>query len=180
MAWQQEELTTPFPYETLVEQIPCDHLVSNEVCAGYAYWQCLRGARRFPARDEIRPRDIASILRHMVLTRVLDDGGDFLLKIVGDEVARAYRAPLINRRFSEIALDLPNTTARWSKLYRQVAETGEPLAVRVVVGQEAPEINFTQAETICLPFGPADDCVDHLVTVGKRWAYNGPFRIPHI
>ncbi len=135
---------------------------------GYDYWHSLRGERRFPAREDLRPRDIAALLPNMVLADILDGGRDFHLKIVGDEVSRAYRAPLNNRRMSEIAVDLPNSATRWLAIYRQVAQTGLPVIVRANVGLEAPEINFAQAETVCLPLGPSNDLVDHIMTFGKR------------
>lgn len=170
MVCEQSELTVPFRNETSTEFISFDQLEFAELRAGFDYWRTLRGTRRYPAKEELQLREISAILRHMVLARVLDNANDFLLKVVGDEVGRAYRAPLNNRRLSEIAMDLPNTVRRWSEVYRQVALSGEPLAVRVVVGTEAPELNFIQAETICLPFGRSVDSVDHLVTFGKRTA----------
>lgn len=163
-------LESTFPEATSIELISLDDLQSPVVRLGLEYWNTQRGMKRFPTREDIRARDIASALPHMVLVKVLDSGEDFLLKIVGDEVSRSYRAPLNNRLMSEIAADLPNTVERWRALYRQVAQTALPMAVRVVVGLETPEINFTQAETICLPLGPSNDCVDHLITFGKRTA----------
>lgn len=166
MVLQRSETT--FPETTTIELVALEDLQFPVVSLGLDYWNAQRGKRRFPAREDIRARDIISALPNMVLVKVLDGGNDFLLKIVGDEVGRSYRAPLNNRKMSEIAAELPNTVERWGALYRQVAQTGVPIAVRVVVGLDTPEINFTQAETICLPLGPTDDCVDHLITFGKR------------
>lgn len=151
-----------------MEVIALDEVRYAVVRQGYEYWDRLRGKRRFPARDDLRPRAITSLLPNMVLAQVLDGGKDFHLKIAGDEVSRAYRAPLNNRRMSEIAAELPNTVERWLDIYRRVVQTGAPLIVRAIVGLEAPEINFTRAETICLPLGATDDVVDHVMTFGKR------------
>ncbi len=164
-----------FPAATSMEVISIEDARFAVVRKGHDYWQSLRGTRRFPARQDIHARDIAAILPNMVLAKVLDHGDDFLLKIVGDEVGRAYRAPLNNRRMSEIAADLPNTAERWLAIYRRVAQTGVPVVVRAVVGLEAPEINFTQAETVCLPLGPADDDIDHIMTFGRRTVHTARF-----
>ncbi len=161
---------TEFPKATEIEIIPLDTVEQPVLQQGVAYWRMLRGTRAFPSRDEIRLRDLASLLKHMVLVKVLDGADDFFMKVVGDEVARCYRAPLINRRMSDIAADLPRSVARWSALYRKVALSGEPLAVCVTVGSEKPELNFTHSTTVCLPFGPSDDAVDHLVTFGQRFS----------
>lgn len=159
-----------FPKATQIEIIAFDAIAQPVLQQGVAYWQSLRGTRAFPARDDIRLRELSSLLKHMVLVKVLDEANDFLMKVVGDEVARCYRAPLINRRMSEIAVDLPYSVARWSALYRKVALSGEPLAVCVTVGGEKPELNFTHSATVCLPFGATDDSVDHLVTFGQHYS----------
>lgn len=177
MASQKPDLINPFPSETSIVRISFDELQFAEVRAGYEFWQELRGARRFPSRDDVQPRKVAGLLRHMMLVKVLDNAEDFLLKIVGDEVAWSYCAPLNNRLMSEVEAELPNTTRRYFEIYRHVARTGEPLAVRVAVGFETQETKFTQAETICLPLGPDDDCIDHLLTFGRRTAQGAGFPI---
>lgn len=173
MSFPQAIASLSFPEETRVELVPLEDMTTPIVRRGIDYWQTLRGPRPYPAREDIRMRDIAGLLKNMVLSKVLDDGDDFLLKIAGDEVCRGYRAPILGRRLSDIAVDLPNTVARWLPLYRRVARSGEPLAVVVTVGLEMPEINFTHAETVCLPFGPAGQAPDHIVTFGQRGARPG-------
>ena len=177
MSFQQAIACSTFPQETKVDHVTIEEMSTPVVCQGIAYWNSLRGARPFPARDDIRVRDIAGLLKHMVLAKVLEGGNDFLLKIVGDEVCRSYRAPIINRRFSEIAADLPHTVQRWQALYRRVVLTGIPIAVVVTVGLEVPEINFTHAETVCLPFGPEGQLPDHIVTFGQHTARPGILRL---
>ena len=159
-----------YPKATEIEVVALEAIAQPVLLQGLAYWQSLRGTRAFPAREDIRLRELSSVLKHMVFVKVLDGADDFLLKVVGDEVARCYCAPLINRRMSEIAIDLPYSVTRWSALYRKVALSGEPLAVCVRVGGEKPELNFTHSATICLPFGATDDGVDHLVTFGQHFS----------
>lgn len=159
-----------------MELVPLENMETPVVRQGIAWWNKLRGERSYPARDDIRVRDIAGLLRHMVLAKVLDGCDDYLLTIVGDEVCRSYRAPIINRRMTEIAVDLPNMAARWLTLFRRVTMTGAPLAVVVTVGKETPEINFTHAETVCLPLGPMGQAADHIVCFGQHAARPGLLR----
>jgi hypothetical protein len=166
---------TAFPPETRIEIVPLDAMQTPVVRQGIAYWQKLRGSRPYPARDEIEVRDIARLMKHMVVAKAIDGGEDFFLSIVGDEVGRCYRAPIMNRRMSEIAVDLPNTVQRWLPVYRRVLTSGVPEAVRVVLGLEVPEINFTHAETVCLPFGPGP--ADYIVTFGQHTARDSLPRI---
>jgi hypothetical protein len=153
---------------TSFEVSDIDRIRSAIVRKGVDYWLALRGARAFPTREDIRPRDIAPILTNMVIAKVVDGGLDFELRIVGDEVSRAHCTPLINRRLSEIQAELPRTVDHWIATYRRVMETRMPSVIFVDVGYEAPEVNYTYAEIACLPLGPSDDVVDHLVTFGER------------
>ena len=165
--------THAFPNKTLVELLPLTAMQTPIVCQGIAYWDKLRGDRPYPARDEIRVRDIPGLLKHMVVAKAIDGGEDFLLSIVGDEVGRCYRAPIMHRRLSEIARDLPKTVDRWLPVYRQTLQSGTPTAVLVTVGLEAPEINFTHAETVCLPFGPTGGPADFIATFGQHTSRSG-------
>lgn len=144
------------------------HIRSAIVRKGVDYWNALRGSRAFPAREDIRPRDIVPLLTNMVVAKVIDGGRDFELRIVGDEVTRAHCTPLINRRLSEIRAELPRTVDHWIETYRRVIDSKTPCVIIVDVGYEAPEVNYTYAEIACLPLGPTGDVVDHLLTFGKR------------
>jgi hypothetical protein len=157
-----------FPDTTSFAIVPLDQLQSPVVRLGVDYWRLLRGSRPFPAREDVKPRDITVALSNMVLATVIDGGNDFILRIVGDNVVRAYRAPLINRRMSEIRADLPNSAKRWHELYRQVFETKTPVGVRGIVGHDAPEVTFIESEVVALPLGASADCVDHIMTFGYR------------
>lgn len=164
----RENEVSPFPDATSYETVALEDVRTPILRRGIDYWLAKRGNRLFPSRDDIKPREISNILTNMVLARVIDGGADFELRIVGDEVARAYRAPLGNRRLSEIAADLPKTATTWDTIYRRVAVSRTPFVIRVRVGMEAPEINYVEAEVACLPLGRTDDAVDHLITFGRR------------
>ena len=177
MLFQEAIASTKFPEETTVDFVPLEEMSTPIVRQGIAYWQHLRGERPYPARDEIRVRDIPGLLKHMVVAKVLDGGSDFMLNIVGDEVCRCYRALLSHRRMSEIFADLPNSGQRWLPIYRRVALTGTPVAVVVAAGLEMPEVNFTHAETVCLPFGPPGQAPDYIATFGHHTSRSGFSRI---
>ena len=162
------EVRRAFPDATLFAAVPLDQLQSPVVRLGVDYWRLLRGSRPFPAREDVKPRDIGVALPNMVLATVIEGGNDFVLRIVGDNVVRAYRAPLINRRMSEIMADLPNAGARWHKLYRQVVEARMPVGVHGIVGHDVPEVTFIESEVVALPLGVSADSVDHIMTFGYR------------
>lgn len=150
------------PDFTVFSEVTFDSLRSRPICLGLEYWQAARGLRRFPARDDIKPRDICGALQHMSLVKVEDN--DFLYRIVGDAIVRAYDIPLQNRHLSDIAFDEPGFDAIVVPLFRKVVETGEPIAIRGTTGHDVTRANFTDYENILLPLGPNDQTVDHIMT----------------
>ncbi|GAA0527409.1 hypothetical protein FHS83_002181 [Rhizomicrobium palustre] len=137
-------------------------LAEAQTRAAYAYWLKLRGVRAFPSRDAMKMRDLAGLVSHMSLVRVLEDGADFEHRIVGDAIVRAYDVRLQNRRFSEIAEDAPVLIRESLILFRKVVETKKPIAWCQRVMLREVRINATVAEMILLPFGADDTRVDHI------------------
>ncbi|MBU6298465.1 MAG: PAS domain-containing protein [Alphaproteobacteria bacterium] len=134
---------------------------------GIAYWESLRGARAFPAREQLQPRAIAPLLSRTVLIDIIDGGADFEYVIVGDEVARAYSARLIHRRISDIAYEMPNTIAFWDGIYREMCREPKLRVVRMRAGHDG-ETHFLDGMVVLLPLGASDSAIDHIVTFGRR------------
>jgi len=160
--------TDIFPDYTSVEIVSLDALRDPALQRARDYWRMLRGTRRHPARADISARDLAFAMKHIVLAKVVDGGADLLLSIVGDEVSRAYCAPMNGRRISDIADEMPKVAEKWRFIHRMVAASREPVAVNVSVGLDQPEVNYTHLEVVCFPLGPDDSTIDHLLVFGKH------------
>jgi hypothetical protein len=150
-------------HATKYECVGLDQLQNPAVRFGTAYWMAQRGTRRFPAREELRPRDMKGVLRNISLAKVLD--GDFLYRVVGDATVRAYSLPLQNRRVSELTLEAPLLGRALHELLGRVARSGEPLAIRGHIGRDGAHVNFTDFENALLPLGADHQTVDHILTV---------------
>jgi len=131
-------------------------------CA-YAYWRSIRGERPYPARADIRPRDIAGILRNVSLVKY--ENGDFVYRIVGDIVVRAYDLTLQNRTLSELSYEEPGFGAIVRPLFQRCVDSGAIIAVRGRSGRDVVKVNFTDCEILLLPLGPTDGAVDHIMSV---------------
>jgi len=159
------EFSGLLPERTDFECIPVGLVENAPARQALAIWNDLRGARRFPSRDELKLRDIAAIIQQMSLIAVIDGGRDFENRFVGDAVVRAHEVPIAHRRFSEIAKDMPVLMERlWSQC-RRVVDTGEPLAYRGRTGHDMTRVVYTDFEGVLLPFGP--DAVDHVMYAGS-------------
>lgn len=124
----------------------------------YALWNEKRGARRFPAKREIAPRDIKPFLKDATLLRVLDDGQDFEYRIVGDAHVQAFGRNFQGRRTSTFpGLD------RLSELaHRPVAVEGSPRLLQYFLTFK--DYPLYHRETLFLPLG--EDVVDHILSAG--------------
>jgi hypothetical protein len=150
------------PDFTAFSLVALDDIESAPLRVGLTYWEGVRGFRRFPARADVKPRDIATALQYMSLLKV--EGDDFIYRIVGDAIVRAYDIPLQNRRVSDIAFDEPGFDVIVLPLFRKIVETGKPIAVRGTTGHDVTRANFTDYENVLLPLGPDDQTVDHVIT----------------
>ncbi|MBS0274101.1 MAG: PAS domain-containing protein [Proteobacteria bacterium] len=160
------------PKESSVHIVPPHVLDSEPVSFAVRHWDILRGSRRYPTRDEIFPRDIAGVLRHIVLIRVLDAGDDFEYRIVGDAHVQAHESNFAGMRLKEIEKARPGFDPNTRATYEFVRFTGEPLAVRGWVGRDVPESKFCYYETAFLPLG-TETGVDHLLVVTSYVPYAG-------
>lgn len=153
--------------EAAFDEVRLEDIAGGPVREGYLYWKGLCGDRAFPTRDELKPFAIRTILRHLVLIKVLDGAADFHMAIVGDDVQRAYGVPLNNRLLSDIVKDAPLVFPGWMERYRKVALSGRPLFYRVTAGLDGGQANFLKREAVVLPLGE-NGSVTHVVTFGKH------------
>ena len=148
----------------MLEFLPLDR-VENPILRGAAeYWQRLRGSRRFPTREELKPSGFASAMRHMALVRVVDGGADFEYRIVGDSLAGAFSVPLQSRRLGELDTKAAYTVEVIGRVYRRCVRDGEGFVLRGTTGRNPQTAMFTHFEALVLPLGPAETEVDHLLT----------------
>lgn len=157
-----------WPLDSAHERIDIDALTAAPLRQAVSYWQSLRGGRRFPLRNELNPRQMAKLLPYMSLVKVIDGGADFEHRIVGDIMVQAFRVPIQNRRFSDIARDAPHVISGCQPFFRCVVESGEPTAWRTHNGPHATDIIFTHSEVVLLPLGV--ETVEHIVGFAKQWS----------
>ena len=151
------------PDYTDFHTISAGELDAEPLRVAYAYWRSIRGPRRFPARSDIRPRDIAGILRHVSLIKYED--GDFIYRIVGDSIVRAYDMAIHNRKLSELVYDEPGFGSIVRPLLERCVEMGDVVAIRGQTGRDLLRVNFTDYENVLMPLGPDDATVDHVMVV---------------
>jgi hypothetical protein len=159
------------PADAAGREVDPESLSSEIAREGYRYWLSKRGIRAFPARTDIHPAEIKSILPNIILVKVLERGGDFQFRVVGEAVAEAHGLNPINWRVSELDRYTPGFSAVVMPAYRRVFETHHPYASCGTLRHL--DRGYRAFETVILPLGPASD-VDHLFIVAGFSGDIGP------
>jgi hypothetical protein len=148
---------------TVIELIDLEQIANPVLLEGATYWKSLCGAKSYPAREQVNPRDIKGALNNLILLKVIDGGADFEHRILGDAVVRAYRVEGHGRKLSDIEAVSPELGAKLRRVYSAVVQARRPINVRIRIGQDSPEVNYSAGEVAFFPLGPSDDIVDHLM-----------------
>jgi hypothetical protein len=138
-----------------------------------ARWNDLRGDRKFPARDEVTPRDIKAFLRNSMLYRIAGDA-DFEIRVMGDAAVYAYGASYQGMRTSDVNRIHPGMGDVVARVCAAVTTWRNPLAFKGRLSANLCEV--LNQEIVFLPLGPTDDLVDHILSVGDYSPRRAP---PH-
>lgn len=130
---------------------------------GLALWQSARGPRRFPVRHQMSPRALGPLLRNTALIKVLEDGAEFQIRIIGDAILAAQGDHVQGMTTAEIEDQLPGYGMLLHRIYSRVHRGSEPLAFAGEFRREADGKAFDH-EHLLVPLGESDDAVDHLMS----------------
>jgi len=108
-------------------RVPIENLQSPILHRVMGIWDGKRDGRAYPARNDLRPHDFASFLRHLSLARVVDGDNDFEIRIVGDEIVQAYGENFTGRTLSSLA-DMIGDAMR--DAYQSVRDEGRPVLLQ--------------------------------------------------
>jgi len=126
-------------------------------------WQELRGDRLYPSRQQLTPRVLGPLLRHAILIKVLDDGREFQIRIIGDAIAAVQNIPMQGLTTAEIDRLLPGYGTMVRQSYMRACAEKLPQAYNGRILREADQRTFNR-ELLLLPLGDTDEAVDHLIT----------------
>jgi hypothetical protein len=153
--------------------ITLDEIESPIVRAGASYWRRLRGERRYPARADMSPADIRTILRHTILVKVMDGGADYDFRIVGDAHVTAYGFSMHGRLLSELDGFAPGHGEVLKRLYDRPVRRREPFALRGWLERGDAHKQYIFSESVFMPLGPDDDHVDHVLNFSVYTPHDG-------
>ena len=135
-------------------------------------WTLKKGRRRFPAREDITPRDMKSFLRNVTLIRITNDGMDFEYRVMGDAVMQAWGRSFVGMDAAQLNDIRGGMGDVMQRICASVAGRGEPLVVRGELSKG--EFEHIGQECLFLPLGSGDQTVDHVLGV-SAFAAPTPF-----
>ena len=149
---------TSIPPGISIERDPAspDHAVLRAI---KAYWDEKRGQRRMPARADIQPAEIKSLLPQVLLVDVLPGGDDFRYRLLGTKL-RPYFPSEATGQTMRATLSPFGTQTLDAMLaaYREVADSRIPLRINGTGEIFARPSKFFEA--ILMPLGEVDEIAD--------------------
>ena len=119
------------------------------------YWSQKRRGRPMPARRDIDPVEIPSLLPIVVLARV--KGNDVRMRVMGEDAIDIYGRDVRDRDVRDF--DFGAFTKPWTGAFDLVLDT---LAPAVAAGQFAMEAQTCRAETVLMPLSDETGALSHV------------------
>lgn len=143
--------------------VPLDQIESPVVRRGLDYWLKVRGSRSYPARENIVPRDLAGLLRHVVLLRLIDGGADYEFRIVGDAHVISHGFNMQGLKVSDVDIYSPGYGPVLKSLYDRVVRRREAYAFRGWLERGDQKQKYIYSESVFMPLGPDGRTIDHIL-----------------
>lgn len=122
----------------------------------YDYWQSRRRGQRFPARADIDPIDIPSLLEYLLLVDVLRDPLDFRYRLVGGHIVHHAGRNVQGLTVRDLmATGSPQEKAVQAKALvagEAVAQAGAPIYIDLTYGASASDAP-KRIHGVLLPLG---------------------------
>jgi len=132
----------------------------------FAYWSSRRRGRPFPARADIDPIDIPSLLEHLLLVDVLRDPLDFRYRLVGGHIVDHAGRNVQGRTIRELMDDgdsLDRVLQQKVMLAGEaVAQTLAPVCMELSY-RAAASSNRKRLQGVLLPLGQSSEDVNMLL-----------------
>lgn len=135
---------------------------------GEDYWASKRKGDRLPARSDIDPLDIPTLLPQVILLDVQNDPWDFRFRLIGTNVVHHLSRDWTGSWMSDIEHMAPP-----SRIYNscvEVASAGKPL--RSDTPYVGPHQNYVRAEDVILPLAQDGATPDMLLVFVEHFAKN--------
>lgn len=158
-------IVTPETGQETGRRIPIEAIENPLLRDCLMLWEKRRLQRMFPARETIRPRDMAAYLRNITFYAVSPGGDDFEYRIMGDAAVLAWGRSFAGMKRQDLNRLQPRMGDVISNVCRSVCKRRQPLVLRGHLWRG--DCDVWRQETIFLPLGPHDQLVTHILSAGS-------------
>lgn len=142
-----------------IDQFEVDDISIDKMRCIYKYWLKIKGSKALPSRDDINPADITSVLPHITLVRVEEDGR-YKLTLVGSENVKVAEEDVTGKYLDEI----PKLHKYAKERYDWVVQNKRPYIYQGDLMWS--EKNFLDYSIIGLPLSNDNEQVDGIMFAG--------------
>ena len=126
------------------------------------YWLKIHHGTHLPGRSDFEPLDIPHLLKHVVLTDVIDGDKSYRVRLMGTEVVRAFEQDFTGKFFEDV---IPNFKSTLGYRHRQeVQSTGIP-SYRLAKSTMSFKLDLWPIERIHLPLASNGNDVDMILSM---------------
>jgi hypothetical protein len=143
-----------------------DILLSREECTSqkvlhlYDYWQNLRGTRSMPARSDIDPLEIWSLLPYIHISEWHTDPDRVRYRLAGTEIVASIGREISGHWLTDFHTDSKDV-AETMALYRQVIAQRAPIFGRTLGSMQ--RLGVESFEWLICPLADGDGAVSHFI-----------------
>ena len=142
--------------------IALDAIESPIVKQGFEYWTRLKGDRDWPARADMSPKEMAPLLRNIVLLRRTEDR-DYEFRIVGDAHVISHGFSMQGLKVSAVDTISPGYGTVLKRLYDHAVNRQAPFAFRGWMERGDKNKHYIYNESVFMPLGPDGQTIDHVL-----------------
>jgi len=149
-----------FSDEIVIDDLPCEHL--REI---YQYWLKIKGPRHMPARADIKPKEIVSLLPHLSMIDVEHDPVRFRFRLVGTETVRAMGMDVTG-----MYTDMNPATEKLNKRYKWMLKNKQPYLYKSKLSWT--ERDFLDYYALAMPLSDNGEDIN-IILYGMHYTFPG-------
>lgn len=142
-----------------IDHFEVDDISNDKMRCIYEYWLKIKGENKMPSRGDINPADITSVLPHITLVRV-EENGRYKLTLVGSENVKVADGDVTGKYLDEI----PQLHKYAKERYDWVVKNKRPYIYQGKL--QWSEKEFLDYSIIGLPLSNNNDKVDGIMFAG--------------
>ncbi len=127
-----------------------------------AYWHEIRGDSRIPRRDNLVPEEIVGLWPHILMVDVIDDGGDYFVRLFGQRLVDTY-GEQTGRKLSDARV--PDLVRDRSRQLFDFCLTNCAPTYAYWPEMTAKRRRFFDVEALCLPLSSDGTTLDRMLSL---------------